>query len=816
MNADQSGHDGATDSPPPRGPGGTLALLESLAPSLVGSLGIGLIAFSPAGRALEVNHKASSMFGLDLESARRASFDDFFQTPPLRDAFASLLTLPPGHRTPSEEVALTVHGKRYWANVWFKSLSGEAAAETRYVVAVIEDATSTKKEFELIDSISRRLTTILDIDRLLPEIVKLLKESFRFYNVNIGLVEGDYIVVKAGYGGYWGKPDQALRGKIKLRVGQEGVIGRVAATNQPFLVSDASKEPAFFYFPPLGESISEVAVPIASKDRVIGVLDVQSNKVGGVTLRDMKILQALASQISVAIENASLWAEIKRSREQYADLYENAPDLYMSVNREGIVTRCNRTQAETLGMPKTEIIGRQFLELFDPADRKKVWESVFGSEDDGHTPRTVDGRMMHKTGLSVYVSVSSRVLRDPSGKPLTARIVAKDVTEKKKLETQFMHAQKMESLGKLAGGIAHDFNNLLGSILGFTSYLKTLVEEGEVKSCLDVIEESIERGTEITDRLLSFARAKTGGLSRVNVGKIVDDTVRLLERSIDKSIRIEKKVASDLRTLLCDPGQIQQILMNLCLNARDAMPEGGRLTVAARNLSRREIVQMVPNADAQVPYVGIVVEDTGVGIPPEDEIRIFEPFYTTKRKGSATGLGLSVTYSLVKKYDGYINIKSALGEGSTLTIILPVKKTTAIQTKPTRRRPTGGDETVLIVDDEKTIRKFTNLSLLKLGYKVLEAANGQEAVDIFREQKDKIRLVILDLMMPVMNGEEAFERIVRLQPDARFIISTGYATDRAAKDILKSPRAALLPKPYNVKQLSEAVRDMLDKVIEEE
>ncbi len=779
-----------------------------IAASIIDSIGIGVIVMNAAGRVQSINHKVAALFGIGIESGPGMSFEDFFPPPLLRDSFISLLDVIPGHRTASEEVALTPRGERFWASVWFKSF-GEGA-EVERIVAVIEDASSTKKEFELIDSISRRLSSILDLDRLLPEIVKLIKESFGFYNVNIGLVEGDYVVVRAGYGGYWGKADQELKGEIKLRISQEGIIGRVAATNQPILVPDASKDPSFFYFPPLGESISEVAVPISSKNRIIGVLDVQNNKVGGVTLNDLRILSALASQISVAIENASLWAEIRKSREQYYELYEKAPDMYHTVNRDGVVIRCNNTEAEALGYPKEEIIGKPFLEFFDQQDRKKVWEAVFGEESPSSSPRAVDARRLRKDGTSVDVSVSGKVVRDASGRTLSAGIVAKDITEKKKLEQQVFHSQKMESLGNLAGGIAHDFNNLLASILGFTSYLKTIAPEGEIKSCLNVIEESIERGTEITDRLLSFSSAEAGGSNtRVDVPKIIEGTLALLERSIEKNISIVRSIDPDVRSLRCNPGHIQQILMNLCLNARDAMPDGGTLTVGARNIPKQEIVKLIPNAELAFPFVGIFVRDTGIGIPPENEIKIFEPFFTTKKKGSSTGLGLAVTYTLVKKYGGYINLESKVGSGSTFTIILPVKKTTRMLSSPPRKRPTGGSETILIVDDEKTIRKFSNLALIKQGYKVIEAENGKEAVRIFEERKDEIDLVILDLVMPVMGGEEAFERMIALKPDSRFIISTGFAS--AAKNLLRTGKAVLLPKPYNVKQLCESVRDTLDR-----
>jgi PAS domain S-box-containing protein len=789
------------ESPPPaKG-------LSEFAPSVLNGLGVGLIAMNTAGRVGEMNLKARAMFTPGHPGGRTDTFDDFFPTPVLRDAFVSLLDLVPGHRTPTEEVALTIGGRRLWANVWFKSFGTTSRVET--IVAVVEDAASTKREFEIIDSISRRLSSILDINRLLPEIVKLIKDSFGFYNVNIGMVEGDYVVLRAGYGGYWGKPDQELKGEVKLRIGEEGVIAKVASTGQPLLIPDASKESSFFYFPPLGESASEVAVPILSKERVIGVLDVQNDRVGGVTLNDMRILSALASQLSVAIENAYLWAEIKRSREQYFDLYDAAPDLYHSINRDGIIIRCNRTEAEALGLPKEEIIGKPFLDFFDPADRKKVWESVFGRDPTGEGSHAVDARMLRGNDQSIEVSLSARVVRDHMSRVVTAHIVAKDITDKKKLEIQMMHAQKMESLGKLASGIAHDINNLLATILGFTSYLKTIVKDKEIISCLDVVEESIERGTEITDRLLSFARVEPGEFKRVDLAVILRDTIRILERSLDKNITLETKIDAGLRSHRCNPGHIQQILMNLCLNAREAMPEGGTLTVGARNFSRDEIRIMVPGIATAEPYVGLFVSDTGVGIQDEQVNAIFEPFFSTKKKDKASGLGLAVTYSLVKKYDGYINVQSELGRGSTFTVILPVRKTTTMVVRPEPSRPVLGSETILVVDDEKTIRKFTNLALIKLGYHVIEACNGQEAVEAVEAQPKAIDLVILDLMMPVMNGQDAFTHIRAIRPGMPFIISTGYTSAAAA--LLDAGLTTLLPKPYNVAQLTDAVREILDR-----
>jgi len=239
------------------------------------------------------------------------------------------------------------------------------------------------------------------------------------------------------------------------------------------------------------------------------------------------------------------------------------------------------------------------------------------------------------------------------------------------------------------------------------------------------------------------------------------------------------------------------------------MPEGGTLTVGARNFSREEIRIMVPGIPTAEPYVGLFVSDSGVGIQDELVNELFEPFFSTKKKDKASGLGLAVTYSLVKKYDGYINIQSEVGRGSTFTVILPVRKTTTMVVRPPPSRPALGSETILVVDDEKTIRKFTNLALIKLGYHVIEACNGQEAVEAIEAQPEAVDLVILDLMMPVMNGQDAFKQIRAIRPGMPFIISTGYTS--AAAPLLDAGLTTLLPKPYNVAQLTDAVREILDR-----
>ena len=402
-------------------------------------------------------------------------------------------------------------------------------------------------------------------------------------------------------------------------------------------------------------------------------------------------------------------------------------------------------------------------------------------------------------------------IRGANGEALGYRGIIKDVTEQKKLEGQFLQAQKMESIGTLAGGIAHDFNNILGGILGYASLIKMkLSEEDPFFSKIETIEKSALRAAELTAQLLGFARGGKYEAKQINLNDIADETLKIISRTFDKSIEIETSFRKQLPTVEGDAGQLEQVLMNLCVNARDAMDGGGKLIIETGVETPTE-EYMRTHWDAKPGlYATLSVSDTGVGIDKNVLRKIFEPFFTTKEKGRGTGLGLSMVYGVVKNHDGYVSVYSELCVGTTFKVYLPVSGKPESEENPEVEAPRGGSELILVVDDEEALRSLAREMLEAFGYRVLLAQNGEEAVKIYAEHGNEIDLAILDMVMPKMGGRETFLKLKELNPKVKALLSTGYSRDGRAQAILRSGVKGFIQKPYQVYELLAEVRKVLD------
>lgn len=384
--------------------------------------------------------------------------------------------------------------------------------------------------------------------------------------------------------------------------------------------------------------------------------------------------------------------------------------------------------------------------------------------------------------------------------------------EKEELKEQLFQSQKMEAIGTLAGGIAHDFNNLLSGILGYASYGKMLLPENHpVRMHLEVIERSAERSAELVQQMLGFSRGGKYEVKPVNCNDIVEEAVKLLSRTIDKAISLETRLCPDLPLILADAVQIQQVILNLCINARDAMPQGGRLILDTQSVTIDEFDSRKHLGAKPGRYVVVNITDTGVGIDQNIRRRIFEPFFTTKDKGKGTGLGLAMVYGIVKNHGGHISFQSEKGNGTHFTVFFPAADESAtIVNHPDKVEIPGGNETILLIDDEDTIRELGKEVLETLGYSVVLAADGMEAVGLYTEMKGKIDLIILDIVMPRIGGKETFKKLKSMNPDVKVIISSGYSIDGEAQEILNSGASAFIQKPYKITEISLLIRRVLE------
>ncbi|HUI10697.1 MAG TPA: ATP-binding protein [Bacteroidota bacterium] len=552
------------------------------------------------------------------------------------------------------------------------------------------------------------------------------------------------------------------------------------------------------------------SVPLKGKDTVAGALIVAGRQYDTFTGKQAELAEAFANQISVALNNAQLFERLKQSEKQYVDLFENAPDIYLSVSRGHIVLGCNTIGAAMLGTKKEDLIGRPFERLFAGERRDAVRQLVDSMFAEGRGLRNAEEQMVRPGGQEFPVTLNASLVFDEKGATVNARIVARDISERKMMEAALLHAQKIDSIGNLAGGIAHDFNNILAAVLGSASIMRRrLTEKSKLYKYVAIIESSARRGSSLTRQLLTFARKTETNVAPVDLNTLIEETLHLFQRSVTKEIDVVTHLTAESVTVNGDDGQLQQALLNIFLNARDAMPEGGTLTIAtAVTIADAHTVSQFSSIKPG-PFVVITITDTGRGIERSIQNRVFEPFFTTKDSG--TGLGLSVVYGVVQSHGGFINLESEVGQGSTFSVYLPRASALPVSAARQRRqRVPHGRENILIIDDEISVCEIARDMLAGLGYTVYVEHDGKSGADLYRIRQAMIDLILLDINMPVMGGKQAFEVLRAINPRCRIIIVTGYGREGVETSKFSSQVNGFMQKPFQLEMLALKVREVLD------
>jgi PAS domain S-box-containing protein len=499
-----------------------------------------------------------------------------------------------------------------------------------------------------------------------------------------------------------------------------------------------------------------------------------------------------------------------RIAEQAAFL-DKARDAIIVRDLEGKILFWNKGAERVYGWTDQEVLGRNVLEILHT--EAKTFEELNGStinHGEWH------GELQHltKDRGEIITEVRCTLIRDDEGHPKSVLSINTDITEKKKIEAQFMRAQRMESIGTLAGGVAHDLNNILAPIIMSINILRATSANPQTTKILESIEVSAKRGADIVRQVLSFARGLQGERIEVQPRHLLKDLENMIRDTFPKDIRLHFSIPDNIWTIFGDPTQVHQILMNLCVNARDAMPNGGTLTIGVENC---ELVEQCAAMNLQAKagrYVNISVTDSGTGIPPELRDKIFEPFFTTKELYKGTGLGLSTVLAIVKSHEGIINVHSEPGKGTTFEVYLPAMKLSAEARKAQSGRvsvPRGNGETVLVVDDEASILTISSETLQAFGYRVLTATDGAEAVGIYSEHKNEIAVVLTDMMMPVMDGPATIRALMQINPAIKIVMTSGFdANDEMAK-VSETGVKHFLTKPYSAATLLKTIRTILDE-----
>jgi signal transduction histidine kinase len=426
---------------------------------------------------------------------------------------------------------------------------------------------------------------------------------------------------------------------------------------------------------------------------------------------------------------------------------------------------------------------------------------------------TAEYRFRRKDGEFRWIRGEARLQRDAAGQPTEVVGSLSDITEHKRLENQFRQAQKMEAIGHLAGGVAHDFNNLLTIIGGYSDMLLADLPQADVnRGTLSEIRHAAERAAALTRQLLAFSRRTVLELKVVDINEIVRDNEKMLRRLIGEDVSMTTDLEASLANVKVDPGQLGQVIMNLAVNARDAMPTGGSLRIETRSVMPHDVPGATAPEATAGHYVLITVVDSGLGMTPEVRAHLFEPFFTTKGPGKGTGLGLATVYGIVKQSGGFIVVDSEPGRGTAFKLYFPAVSGAASTDRsgPTRRPLAVGAETILLVEDEDAVRSMLHTVLSRAGYTLLDTGRSSEALRLAREQA-RIDLLITDVVMPDMGGRELVERIVPLQPGIKVLYLSGYTDDAVVRHGVLQAEVAFLQKPFPMSALTNKVRQVLDE-----
>jgi len=605
----------------------------------------------------------------------------------------------------------------------------------------------------------------------------------------------------------------------------QGIAGRVGETGEPLYVDDYSRWEG--RLPDADRDVlrAMAGVPLKAGSKVVGVLGLAFIEPGiGFNDEQRNLLAQFGELASLALENARLiedsqreLAERKKAEQSLRKLsvaVEQSPASIVITNTAGIIEYVNPHFTLLTGYSPEEVIGKTpgVLKTGNTSseDYQVLWETILsGGEWRGEFHnRKKDGELYWEQALIAPI-------RDEKGIISHFIAIKVDISERKKLENQLRHSQKMEAIGQLAGGIAHDFNNILTAIIGYATIMQMRLDmQSPVKTTADQILAAAERGASLTQGLLAFSRKQVSNLNRVNLNEVIQRVEKLLMRLIGEDIHISSILAEQELPLMADSIQLEQLLMNLSTNARDALPNGGNITIRTEAVTIDSHFIQSQGFGEQGTYALLTFSDTGVGMSDESLKRIFEPFYTTKEIGKGTGLGLSIVYGIIKKHDGYVTCKSLPGKGSTFCIYLPLTlEMTGQQAENTDTIPfCGGQEVILLAEDDKTMRMLTKELLEEFGYKIFEAEDGCQALEKYREQRDSIQLVILDAIMPGMKGMDVYRKIHEINPHARVLFCSGYNLDMIKGEDAFDQNLHFIAKPFVPKQLLMKVREVLENV----
>ncbi len=665
-------------------------------------------------------------------------------------------------------------------------------------------------------AIAEAAAEVRDLQELYPRIHRIISTLMPADNLFIAQADSEgvdfpYFVDQ--------KDERPPKGQLPLG---RGVTAYVMRTGRPLLTDEKGLEE----LAQRGElerqgaaCESWLGVPLTIDGEAIGVLAVQSYTEGQrYTAEEQAVLEFVSHQVAMAIRHQRAEDALRESEEKYRFLAENSSDVIWRLDSSFRFTYVSGSVKRLLGYAKEEAEGRSLFDFLPPAGQQAVRAAVERAEPHAHYELPMTGR----DGGQVWVEVSSTPLRDEAGSVTGYQGITRDIRERKRaeaererLETELRQAQKMESVGRLAGGIAHDFNNLLTPILGYMDLLLPELPPGSPQAEMALaVRRAAGRGRDLTGQLLAFSRKQVLELETVDLAQVARGFQGMLRRTLRENIELAVSLPAEPLPVRADPGQLEQVLMNLALNSQDAMPAGGWLSIRAWEQARQGPPSPELPALAPGPYVVLEVGDSGLGMDGPTLERIFEPFFTTKANGQGTGLGLPMVYGIVKQHGGEVLVRSVPKQGTRVRILLPRAREPAPASCPPPQpeaRPAPGSETILLAEDDPAVREMTRLILCRRGYTVLACPGGKEALALGAEQLCGVRLLVSDVVMPGMNGRELARRLREGNPGLKVLLISGYADELSTGEGFLDQGIHFLPKPYSPANFLARVRALLDE-----
>ncbi len=662
---------------------------------------------------------------------------------------------------------------------------------------------------------STAILSTLDLSELLDQVLKRMMHIAKLERAGVFLVDREgrklSLIHAAGIDG---ETLEKLR-EYHIPIDKKNnIIARAAQAQRPILVDDVGalalnkKNPLLRAFQPK----AFVIVPMSVRGQVVGIMvgDNASDK-DFIKDIDRDFLTSFANHIAMAIENANLYRQIETSEKKHRQIVENINEGIMIIDEEGSVIFANRKMNTLIG--KKDLKGCRIYDFVPDRDEKRKLLSLLMANYSGLQAKE-EILFQSVEGKSIPALMSSVPVQDTKdGSMLGCLALVTDLTSQKELERKLLQAQKMESIGTMAGGIAHDFNNILTGILGFTSILKEKVtDRPDLARFVEIIENSSLRAAALVKKMLVFSReTKPQDDATCRINEVIEESLTLLKSSFPKNIKLEFHLTKDLPQILCDPSQLQQIVLNLCINARDAMPHGGTLKISTSLCSIEDLPASFRGRTDHSAFVKLDVADTGTGIPQDIIDRIFDPFFTTKEVGKGSGLGLAMVYGILESLGGMIDVETNPGMGTSFHLYFRVALPREYASKETESEvQLSGSEAILVVDDEELVRDLACEILRPYGYRTIMAKNGREAVSIYRSLFPEISLVLMDVVMPEMDGIKASREILKTDPTAKILFCSGYSSRADLSEFHQSQLPLLIKKPFNPDRLLKAVRHCLD------